>query len=143
MKKQQIIEGLTAELYGLISTISVYRDKPLKAYDEAYRKVDALKASMEDKPESEIRHRFHQLKTALKADNMIGIRSLRCYTNTDNNDELTEFHTGSRVVLTRPVPIPEDECGYIRVKGCVTEVLPDGTFVMMPEAERDMGDDAS
>lgn len=135
MRKKQLIEGLTAELYGLIGAISVYKRADGRCFEQEYKRVQALRKEAVHMNEKEIRKQFQNLRVELQIKYMLGMRALRCrYCHQDGRIILTEFHTGDQIILTHPIDVCDiDNIGYMRIKGKVTNILGDSTIIMEPE----------
>ena len=136
MQKAQMIEGLTAELFGLIASINVYRREDEICFEQEREQIMALRKDAFDMPLEQVRQQFQNLRTAFQMKYMIGMRSLRCRVSEScGKSVLTEFHTGSPVMLTHPTHIksPSDGRGYIRIRGRVINILGDGTIILKPE----------
>lgn len=136
MQKRQLIEGLTAELYGLIGTISVYKRKESRCFEREHAQIRMLREEAFEMSESDIRRKFQNLRVKFQIKHMLGMRTLRCqFRLKDGQVKLTEFHTGDPIILTYPMVLDDefDGIGYVRMKGQVVNILGDSTIIMTPE----------
>lgn len=135
MQKRQLIEGLTAELYGLVGTISVYKRDDTLCLEREHEQIKTLRKEAFEMSEDEVRKRFQNLRVKLQIKHMLGLRSVRCqYSTRDGKMVLTEFHTGDPVMLTHPIDLPkDDELRYIRITGKVINILGDSTLIVQPD----------
>lgn len=136
MQKRQLIEGLTAELYGLVGTISVYKRDEDLCLEREHKQIKALREEVFEMSEDDIRRKFQNLRVKFQMKHMLGLRSIRCQRSTKNGEMiLTEFHTGDPVMLAHPIEtLKDDGLGYMRITGEIINILGDSTIIMKPDS---------